>query len=510
MSPFSPLRLLPLAALALTGCNFGDQGALQAAWIGDPDSMFVDGIRLSPGAQHLRAATDWGLVALDAQGEAIPALAERWIITEDGMSFIFRLREQTWPDGTEIDSASVRRGLERAIAALDGTSLALDLAPVQDIRAMAGRVVEIRLSAPVPDLLHLLAQPELALRSADGGTGPMLVERDGALARLRLKPPLERGLPDMVDWEADAREIDLTVAPGDEAIALFDAGTVQLVLGGRLGQLPQVDTGPLSRGTVRIDPAIGLFGLQVRTGRGMLADPAVREALAMALDRPELLARYNVGGWVPTTRVVAPGLPGDPGYITERWSGADLADLRREAASRVRAWRAGNPGNPGNSGNSGNSGEGGGQGADGLPQLTLSLGDAPGDRWLLRDLAAQFATIGIRLVRAEDADTADLVLVDQVARYADPRWFLNQFHCSLRRGLCDEDADYLVELVQETPDSVERATLLAEAEAELLQANIFIPIGAPLRWSLVRGSVTGFLPNAYAFHPLPPLAERTR
>ena len=28
------------------------------------------------------------------------------------------------------------------------------------------------------------------------------------------------------------------------------------------------------------------------------------------------------------------------------------------------------------------------------------------------------------------------MLVDRVARYAEPRWFLNQFNCSLDNGLC--------------------------------------------------------------------------
>ena len=51
-----------------------------------------------------------------------------------------------------------------------------------------------------------------------------------------------------------------------------------------------------------------------------------------------------------------------------------------------------------------------------------------------------------------------------------------------------------------------RATLIAEAEAALTLANVYIPFGSPLRFSLVRGDVDGFSGNAWAFHPLPPLA----
>ena len=54
--------------------------------------------------------------------------------------------------------------------------------------------------------------------------------------------------------------------------------------------------------------------------------------------------------------------------------------------------------------------------------------------------------------------------------------------------------------------AAERAAMLTEAETELTAANVFIPFGTPIRWSLVRGSVRGFSPNAWGWHPLMPLA----
>jgi hypothetical protein len=105
---------------------------------------------------------------------------------------------------------------------------------------------------------------------------------------------------------------------------------------------------------------------------------------------------------------------------------------------------------------------------------------------------------------------ADLILVDRVARYAEPRWFLNQFNCGLRRGMCSSDADALVSESIVQADPAAKATLLAQAEAELTLANVYIPFGSPLRFSLVRGDVDGFAPNAWAYHPLPALAAIPR
>src|SRR5688500_12350934 len=83
--------VLPLAGLA-AGCGRSDNSALEIAIIGSGEGMFEGGAPLSSAGQHLRAATAEGLVALNAEGHVIPALADRWIVTDDGRSYIFRLR----------------------------------------------------------------------------------------------------------------------------------------------------------------------------------------------------------------------------------------------------------------------------------------------------------------------------------------------------------------------------------------------------------------------------------
>ena len=479
--------LVALALLAVAGCGRHDRGALKVAFIDTSANVYAPGARLSAGAQHLRAATGAGLVALDEKGEVVPALADRWIVTDDGMTFIFRLRDGTWPDGHALTAESVRGALGVAFRDLRGTSLGLELAPIAQVRAMAGRVIEIRLASPVPALLQLLAQPELALSRGKGGSGPMNLARKGDVAILTMKRPAERGLPEDKDWARHVRAIELTPASPAGAIELFGRGDVDVVLGGGLAALPLAPTGPLSRGTVQLDPAIGLFGLQVRRGDGFLADPRNREAVAMALDRPALIAPFNIGGWVPTTRIAAPHLPDDAGLIAERWSGQSLETLRVEAGRRVSAWRGAHRGMP--------------------VRLTLAIDKGPGDDILLTALASQLGAIGVELQRVAPEAPADLVLVDKVARYAGTRWFLDQFNCALRQGLCEPAADALLAQASGERAAGARDRTLAEAEALLTKANLFIPFGSPLRFSLVRSSVTGFAPNAWAFHPLPALAR---
>src|SRR5690606_41450711 len=81
--------------------------------------------------------------------------------------------------------------------ALPISSLGLDLAPISEVRAMAGRVIEIRLSNPVPMLLQLLAQPELTLSRGGAGRSEEhtseLQSRENLVCRLLLEKKKDIG-----------------------------------------------------------------------------------------------------------------------------------------------------------------------------------------------------------------------------------------------------------------------------------------------------------------------------
>ena len=484
---------------ALAACGRGGDGAIDVVVIGQPSELAATGNRLAPPAELMRSATTQGLVRLDEAGQLVPGIAERWIVTADGESYIFRIRELDLPGGKQLTARTVQQALSRAMARLKGTSFGLDLAQVRDVRAMTGRVIEIRMKSAMPGFLQLLAQPELGIvvpgsgagAAAGGGAGPMTLARNGKDgAVLAALPPEARGLPAQPGWADGVRAIHLTVSAATTAAKAFSDGSYELLLGGTLATLPLADVGPLARGTVRLDSALGLFGLDVVRAEGFLADPQNREALALALDRPELIKPFNLAGWIPTTRIVAPGLPDDTGQVGERWPDLDLAARRAAAAGRVARWKAAH----------------GGQLA-----LRVALPDGPGSDTLFAGLAEQYATIGLTLTRAPQnsrrGQRADLALRDRVARFAGARWFLNQFHCGMSAAICSGDVDFLVELAVAERDPAQQAGYLAEAEKAAAANNGYIPIGAPIRWSLVRSGVAGFAENAWAIHPLFPLTR---
>lgn len=490
-----PLRLLltacALAApLALGGCFGDDDRPVEVLAIGDPGSTFVGGAQLPLAAQLLRAATTEGLVAFDEQGRVVPALADRWIVTDDGLSFIFRLRDGTWPDGSPIQADGARAALLQAIRGQSGQPLGADLGAIEEVRAMAGRVIEIRLSRPMPDLLQLLAQPELGLPYGGRGAGPMKAQRQSDKERklsgvlLRAIPPEDRGLPPQENWAKQVRPLRLSAVPAARAVELFNQGEVDLVLGGGFADFPRLDVAGIGRGSIRLDPVAGLFGLAVVHGDGFLSKPENREAIAMAVDRDALIGAFNIGNWNATTRVLNPGLEGDNGTVGERWPGRTIEERRALAATRVAQWKA----------------------AHGPVTLRIALPAGPGSDLLFDRLSSDLKAAGLIVQRVGSNADADLRLIDRIARYDRPGWFFNQLSCANARALCSVTADKLVADAQAQPDMAKRAELYAQAEAQLTTENTYIPFGAPIRWSLI-GTVNGFAPNRWGIHPLMPLAS---
>src|SRR3954447_12031556 len=153
-----------VAALALVpaACRKQPQGDLKVVVIGGaPALRDPAGGPLSPPDQVLLANVAQGLVRFDASGNIVSGLAERWTVTDDGLSYIFRLATAEWPDGRKITADQVARLLKREIASKSRNSLKEQFGAIDEIVAMTDRVIEISLVAPRPDLLSLLAQPQM-------------------------------------------------------------------------------------------------------------------------------------------------------------------------------------------------------------------------------------------------------------------------------------------------------------------------------------------------------------
>jgi len=478
-------RILLLAMLLLTSCGRrSDAGPVVVSAIGGVPGL-ADPAQgpLGTGSRLLLDSTAQGLVRFDAAGQIELGIAERWIVIDDGMSYIFRLRDAEWSDGRPVSAAEVVAILRRQIAPRSRNPLTPFLSAIDEIVEMTPQVIEIRLKRPRPDLLKLFAQPELALfrtRPA-GGSGPFRViasYRDGVMLRPAFDPA--RSPDDEAAEPGPEQNVRLIGERAARALARFAAHDSDLVTGGTFADWPMIANAGIAPANLRIDPAAGLFGFAISNRDGFFAQPANRSLVARSIDRQAIVAAF-APGWTATAQFLPDRLdsasPPALGWV------APVVDAM-SPQDRVRAWRAAH---------------------DGPLVLRIALPAGPGSTLLYGIVASGLNRIGIGTERvAIDAD-ADLRLVDAVAPYDSARWYLGTA-CQP----CGAEALAAIEAARDAPTLDQRAARIADADAALADDISYIPIARPLRWSLVALRLAQWQGNSRAWHPLNHLRNDTK
>jgi oligopeptide transport system substrate-binding protein len=476
------LLVAPALLLAPAACKQQPEGPLKAVVIGSEPRLRDPALGpLAPSDAVLLSNVAQGLVRFDASGNIVGGLAERWNVSDDGLSYIFRIASKDWPDGSKITAQQIARLLKRQLSDRSRNPLKDSLGAIDDIVAMTDRVIEIRLLAPRPNLLSLLAQPEFSILRSHDGTGPFTAV---STAQAGGEVPLRREIPAGADEKIQHEDVLLAGGATDDAIGDFIAGKVDLVLGGSFADLPLATRARLPRNALRFDPASGLFGLVPAQRGGKLDNPAIRQLLSQGLDRGAFVGALGVPGLAPRATLLEPGLDGTPAPAAPAWFAAPPADriaVLRATADRLLGKTR--------------------------PAIEVALPPGPGSDLLLAQLQRDWGAFGLTVRQAQSAAAADFVLIDEVAPSTSPSWFVRRFRCGAV-PICDAEVDQLMEAARQTPVPAQRYALLTQAAARIDVAQLFIPIAAPVRWSLVSTRVQGFAGNRYARHTLTDLQQQ--
>ena len=486
LSLFRKLTAVALfAAVAATtgGCDDRSEGVIQVLVIdGEPRLADPQAGPLTASQQVLVANAAQGLVRFDARGQIVPGLAETWNVSDDGLSYIFRITMGQWPNGRDITAEQVARMLRRQIGPSSRNPLKDAFGAVDDIVAMTDRVIEIRLAHARPHLLQLLAQPEMGLVYEGQGTGPFSIDqansREGAIRLVR----------EVITVDEDPSEyerLDLRGRNAEHAVRAFASGDADLVLGGTFSDLPFAQGAKLPRRALQFDPASGLFGLIPARGSGLAADPEVRRLLSAAIDREALVAALSVPGLLPRATLLEPGLDNIADPVPPAWAATPIAERRPQLVAAARRLF----------------------GSEEPPIIRIALPEGPGSETLFNRLSQDWGMFGVRVERAGEDAAADFRLIDRVAPSLSASWFVRQFRCEVAR-ICDEQVDELLEGARATPVLDQRSALLTQASMRVDELQLYIPIAAPIRWSLVSARITGFAGNRFAIHTLTGLEQR--
>lgn len=478
---------LVLAVLLLAGCDRrSDAGPVVVSVIGDPPAL-TDSSQgpLGTPSRLLVGSAAQGLVRFDAAGQIEPGIAERWIVIDNGMSYIFRLRDAEWSDGRPVEAGEVVAILRRQIGVRSRNPLRPFLSAIDEIVEMTPQVIEVRLKRPRPDLLKLFAQPELALFRArpPGGSGPLRISetyRNGVMLRPAFDP--SRSPDDEAPEPGPEQNVRLIGERASRAIIRFAKRDSDLVTGGTFVDWPLLATVDIAPANQRIDPAVGLFGLAIVNRDGFLAEFVNRAAVARSVDRQAIVGAF-IPSWNTTAQLLPERLDSAAAPAVAPWLSA-AAPGATPAVELVRAWRAAHTG---------------------PVVLRIALPRGPGATIVYGIVAAGLRRIGIETERVAIDAEADLRLVDVVAPYDSARWYL-----ATACAPCGAEAQAAIEAARDAPTLELRAARIAEADVALAADVAYIPIARPLRWSLVALRLGQWQGNPRAWHPLNHLRNDTK
>ncbi|MEO7392721.1 MAG: ABC transporter substrate-binding protein [Ramlibacter sp.] len=316
-----------LAAILLLA--FSAAGLAQAPVRGGTAVIVVqaDPTHLNPGistGSHVHAVADSiynALIELDRDLKPQPDLAQRWTVSEGGTVYTFQLAPNVkWHDGTPFTSADVKFTFDEVLLKHHARTKAGIGSVIAAIETPSRDTVVFRLRKPYGALLQLLNVTEAAIlpkhlyQGADPqtnpvnlkpvGTGPFKFESyrtDQQVTLVRNPDYFKPGLPYL-------DRLVFRVIPDANAQTLA-------LLAGEADYLPLVNAGDIDRLRARSDltlaqTACGTGGgncintLSFNLERKPLADLRVRQAIAYAIDREQILRDVQFGqGKVPAAPI---------------------------------------------------------------------------------------------------------------------------------------------------------------------------------------------------------------
>lgn len=529
MRRFANVALLAAAVAALASCGARETAVER----GDREGV----LHLSIGAENPRldphlatSVTDYQVIAALAEGlvdsdpvtlAPVPGVAKRWSVSDDGLTYTFKLRENArWSNGEPVVASdfirSWRRALSPALSAdnaylmhvVEGAKafnegIATDFSKV-GFSAPDEHTLEITLAHPVAYFLKMLAHPVWLPVHMDS------VERAGAADDR--SNPWTRSAPYVGNGPFTLRE----VRPNQRVVvdknpAYWDTASVHLneidfevfdsldaeERAFRAGQLHITQAVPLSSlrkyrqrdaGELRMDPYLATYFYRLNIAKPPLDDVRVRRALSLAVDREAIVEHILGGGQKPALSLTPPGAGS---YQPPMIARTDFNEARRLLAE------AGHPGGAG------------------LPKIEILFNTSEGHRTIaeaIQEMWHRELGLDVSLVNqdfkvtlaARSTGDYQVLRSSWIGDFVDVSSFLGVFTSTSGNNhtrWSDPEFDRLVEEGMRLPDSPERDMRFQHAETILLEAMPIIPVYYYTHVFLIQPSVHGWHSNLLDLHP---------
>ncbi len=236
-------------------------------------------------------------------------------------------------------------------------------------------------------------------------------------------------------------------------------------------------------------PQLSVYFYRLNVNRPPLDNVLVRRAIALAIDRTEIVEEVTKTGQIPAMTVVPPGLAG---YVSADGFKPDVAKARELLA------------------------EAGFPGGRGIPRMTILYNTSEGHRSIAEVIQQQLQNnlnISIELQNMEWGSFLDKVQQTdyQIARagwiadYPDPNTFLDMWmtgNPQNNTNWSNPRYDDLVRNAASETDPKQRLEMLRQAEQIWVDEVPAVPIYFYTSINLVKTEIEGFFPTAQDLHPL--------
>lgn len=305
-----------------------------------------------------------GLVSETADGHIVPGLAEKWEVSEDGLTYTFHLRDANWSDGTPITAGDVVYGWQRGVDPATGSDYAFLLYPVKNaevitsgeekdlsklgIKALDDKTLEVTLNTPTPYFLGLLTNsiaypvPKKTVEKyGNAWTKPENIVSNGAFKMSKWVPQASMELVKSDNyWDKDTVKLDKVIyypiEDQNAGLKRFRAGEIDWTYEIPLDQVKFIKENLAD--DLHVNNYLGVYYYGFNLTKPPFKDNLpLRKALSLAINRDNIVEKVTGIGEKPAYGFVVPGVLGSDPYqpveasLTQAERLAEAKKLYKEA-----------------------------------------------------------------------------------------------------------------------------------------------------------------------------------
>lgn len=509
----SILFVIMISGSLLTGCLTAQKSAKNALrYSAGAEPQTLDP-RKSTGLPeaNIEAQIFEGLTAIGPNGQPVPAVAESWTISADGLHYKFFLRKNArWSNGDPVAAKDFEYAWKSALNPKLASEYAYQLYYLKNgeaynkgfcdetqvgVNALDAHTLEIHLEQPTAYFLSLLAfhtyypvHSHTVQNNDLWATEPKTLIGNGPFKIINWihNSKIEFSRNDFY-WDIDRVKMEglefiLTESSAAE-LAMYENNQIDIGENIPVSEYPRL----LNAGVLKINPFLGTYFFCFNTTKPPLDNPKVRKALSLAINREELIQHVTKGGQKPALAWVPYGLTDAVETTDFRLVGGSYLQDNNIAAARHLLAEAGYP-------------EG-----QAIPPITLlyntnemhkAIAEAVQEMWK-KNLGISVSLTNQEwkvFLNSRHKGDYQIARHGWIGDYADPMTFIDMFMSDSGNNDAqykNPEYDRLVKAAKLSSDPARRMEAMHAAEQILFDDAVLAPVYFYTRPLLIRPSVKG-------------------